>query len=163
MSKKKQKDKQKDKPKNKKSSKTKNKKAKSPLDQISVTLDNKCDQCVQSLCCTYVTHEIDAPKSIGEFDFLYWQLSHKNIQAFKDEDGWFLSILTPCLHLLPGGACGIYDKRPKICRKHSNESCEFDGPAEEDFEVFFDSHETLDKYCRKRFKKWDTRFKKWAR
>lgn len=154
-----QKDKRKKTP---KSTKAKTKKAKDSLEQIGVTLDDKCGQCVQSICCTYVTHEIDAPKKMGEFDYLYWQLSHKNIQAFKDEDGWFLSILTPCVHLLPNGGCGIYDKRPKICRKHSNDSCEFDGPAEDDFELFFDSHETLDKYCRERFKKWDKRFKKWA-
>ncbi len=126
-----------------------------------ITLDSKCDLCVQSICCTYVTQEIDAPKSIVDFDHLYWQLSHKNIQVFKDEDGWFLSFLTPCVHLLNNGACGIYEKRPKICRKHSNESCEFDGLTEKDFDLFFTDHKALDKYCRRRYKSWDKRFAKW--
>ena len=129
---------------------------------LKITLENKCSFCTQSICCTYITHQIDTPRSMKDFDLLLWQISHKNLQFFKDEDGWFLVVNTPCNHLLPNGHCGIYDKRPRICREHSNECCEFDGPAEDDFELFFDSYQSLDDYCRKRFKKWDKRFKKWG-
>lgn len=130
------------------------------LEKIKITTENKCSYCEGSKCCTYVTHQIDAPKSKADFDYLLWQISHKDIQLFKDEDGWFLSILQPCLHLLPNGGCGIYDVRPMICREHSNEYCEFDSDAEESFDLFFDGYESLNNYCKKRFKKWDKRFAK---
>jgi Fe-S-cluster containining protein len=146
----------------KKNTKNGNKKVsgKIKLEKIKITTDNKCSHCVGSKCCTYVTHHIDTPKTKADFDYLLWQISHKDIQLFKDEDGWFLSILQPCLHLLPDGGCGIYDVRPMICREHSNEYCEFDSSAEEGFDLFFDGYESLNNYCKKRFKKWDKRFSK---
>lgn len=133
------------------------------LEKIKITTENKCSYCFGSKCCTYVTHQIDTPKSKADFDYLLWQISHKNMQVFKDEDGWFLSILEPCLHLLPDGGCGIYDVRPMICREHSNEYCEFDASTEEGFDLFFDSYDSLNDYCKKRFKKWDKRFKNLAK
>lgn len=120
---------------------------------------NKCSRCHSSKCCTYVTQQIETPRSMDDFDVLLWQLSHRDVQLYKDEDGWFLIINTPCLHLLPDGGCGIYEVRPKICRDHSNDFCEYDVPAEEGFEKFFDGYESLLKYCKKRFRGWDKRMK----
>lgn len=128
-----------------------------------ITPENKCDHCVQSICCTYITHQIDTPRSMEDFDYLIWQVSHDNVALFKDEDGWFLSVSGRCSHLLPNGMCGIYESRPQICRSHSNDCCEFDGPAEDDFELYFNNFESLNKYCKKKFKKWDKRFKKWGK
>jgi len=130
---------------------------------IKVTPENKCNHCKQSICCTYITQQIDTPRSIEDYDYLLWLVSHKDVSIFKDDDGWFLNSANPCIHLQDNGACGIYHKRPEICRSHSNDCCEFDGPAEEDYKKFFDSYEKLDKYCRKKFKKWDKRFKKWEK
>ena len=130
-----------------------------PINIMAVSLENKCTRCNNSKCCTYVTQQIDTPRSMNDFDVLLWQLSHRDVQLYKDEDGWFLIINTPCLHLLPGGGCGIYEERPQICRSHSNDYCEYDAPAEEGFEVFFDGYESLRLYCKKRFKGWDKRFK----
>ena len=80
------------------------------------------------------------------------------------EEGWFLLTNSPCTHLLPDGRCGIYEKRPLICREYDNQDCEFNTQAgEEDFELYFPSYESLDRYCRKRFKHWDQRFKKWEK
>ena len=124
------------------------------------SLDTKCTLCHSSKCCTYITQQIDTPRSKQDFDVLLWQLSHQSVQVYKDEDGWFLLVNTPCLHLLEDGGCGIYDVRPQICRDHSNEYCEYDAPAEEGFELFFDGYDSLLKYCRKRYKNWDKRFKK---
>ena len=127
---------------------------------IKISPETKCSFCYNSKCCTYVTQQIDTPRTKGEFDFLLWQLSHQNVQAYKDEDGWFLMFNTPCQHLQPDGGCGIYATRPQICRDYDNDYCEYDEPAEKNFEIFFDSYETLLTYCRKRFKKWDKRFEK---
>lgn len=133
------------------------------LPVVAITAENKCDHCVQSICCTYITHQLDTPRSMEDFDYLIWQVSHDNVALFKDEDGWFLSVAGRCAHLRSNGMCGIYENRPQICRDHSNECCEFDGPAEDDFELYFSSFEALDKYCRKKFKKWDKRFIKWKK
>ncbi|MCI0504956.1 MAG: YkgJ family cysteine cluster protein [Gammaproteobacteria bacterium] len=127
---------------------------------IKVTPENKCTLCKHSICCTYVTQQLETPRSMMDYDYLLWLVSHRNVSVFQDDDGWFLSAANPCLHLQPDGGCGIYEKRPQICREHSNDCCEFDGPAEEDYKKYFDSYESLDKYCRKKFKKWDKRFKK---
>lgn len=97
---------------------------------------------------------------MSDFDTLLWQLSHHNVQAYKDEDGWFLLVNTRCQHLLENGGCGIYETRPQICRDHSNDYCEYDSPAEEGFELFFNGYESLLRYCRKRYKSWDRRFRK---
>jgi hypothetical protein len=127
-----------------------------------VTAENKCDLCTGSICCTYITHQLDKPKKMKDFDYLLWQVSHEKISVFKDDDGWFLSVSEPCGHLQEGGRCGIYAVRPDICRDHTNDGCEFDGPAEDDFDLYFDTYEKLDVYCRDKFKNWDRRFEKWA-
>ncbi|MEW5757381.1 MAG: YkgJ family cysteine cluster protein [Pseudomonadota bacterium] len=128
---------------------------------IKITPENKCSFCVGTKCCSYITQQISTPRSMEEFDYLLWQVSHRNVQLYKDEDGWFLLVNNPCVHLQPDGRCGIYERRPKICREYENDYCEFDEPAEKNFELFFDGAESLDEYCRKRFKRWDERFKQW--
>lgn len=122
--------------------------------KIKITPENKCSFCTASKCCTYVTQQIDTPRSKDEFETLLWQVSHKNVSAYKDEDGWFLLFDTPCDHLQPGGMCGIYDARPEVCREHDNDYCEYDAPAEDGFDLYFPDYESLLKYCKKRFKKW---------
>lgn len=119
-----------------------------------MTPENKCGFCTNSKCCTYITQEIPTPRSKHDFDHLLWQISHGNINIYKDEDGWYLLINNRCLHLHANGMCGIYETRPQICRDHSNDNCEFDEPAEEGFELFFNSYEALLKYCKNRYKTW---------
>jgi hypothetical protein len=130
-----------------------------PAAKIRITSGNKCGLCTRSHCCTYLTQQIDTPRSMEEFDVLLWQLAHRDVQAYKDEEGWFLLVNNPCLHLRPDGRCGIYETRPKVCREHSNEDCEFDGLAgADDFELFFPDYASLDAWCRRKFKHWDRRF-----
>lgn len=131
------------------------------IDGIAITAANKCSFCKGSTCCAYFTHQIDGPRSMEDFDLLLWQISHLNTQVYKDSDGWFLLVNNRCQHLLPGGRCGIYETRPQVCRDHTNDDCEFEGPCgADDFELFFPSYESLLAYCRKRFKNWERRFKK---
>lgn len=125
-----------------------------PLQPVQITPATKCSFCVQSKCCTYVTQLIPTPRSKYDFDHLLWQVSHQGVQVYKDKDGWFLLFQTRCTHLQPGGRCGIYATRPQVCRDHSNDFCEYDAPAEEGFDLFFDGYESLLQYCRKRFKHW---------
>lgn len=120
----------------------------------SITTENKCGFCTNSKCCTYLTQKIPAPRSKHDFDHLLWQISHANVQVYKDEDGWYLLVNNKCLHLQADGRCGIYEARPQVCREYSNDYCEFDAPAEDGFELFFENYAALLKYCRKRFKTW---------
>jgi len=96
-----------------------------------------------------------------DFDTLLWQLAHPNVELMKDDDGWFLLFITRCQFLRSDGRCGIYNRRPQICREHKNTDCEFDRQRSDGCELYFDSYQKLDDYCRRRFKNWDRRFEKW--
>ncbi len=123
---------------------------------IEINSDNKCDFCSNSKCCTYVTQQVDTPKSKYDFEILLWQVSHDKAGVYKDEDGWFIIFETICNHLLDDGRCAIYLDRPTICRSHENDFCEYDAPAEDGFDLWFPDYQTLLTYCKKRFKKWNT-------
>ena len=127
--------------------------------KVEMTPENKCSFCTGSICCSYITEQIETPKSIVDFDHILWQISHENIQVYKDEDGWYLLINNKCRHLKPGGGCGIYEQRPMVCREYSNDYCEYDEPATEGFELFFEDYDAFLKYCNKRFKSFSKRFK----
>ncbi len=120
--------------------------------------DNKCSRCSQSICCSSINQKIPAPRSKEDFDHLLWQVSHEGVNLFKDADGWFLHIETRCSHLLSGGLCNIYEKRPWVCRDYSNDFCEFDEAIPEGSELFFRNYDELENYCRARFKRWNERF-----
>ncbi|MDX1442900.1 MAG: YkgJ family cysteine cluster protein [Gammaproteobacteria bacterium] len=133
------------------------------VDTRGLTEETKCDACTKSLCCHYITQQIETPRSRYDFDFLLWQMTHKNVQAFKDEDGWFLLFITTCRFLQHDGRCGIYEKRPQVCRDHKNDWCELDEPLSKHWDLYFPDYEALDEYCRKRFKTWDRRHDDWAK
>lgn len=116
--------------------------------------ENKCGFCSNSKCCTYITQPIETPRKKIDFEYLLWQVSHKHVKIYKEQEGWFLLIETPCVHLLPDGYCAIYEHRPEICRDHSNDYCEYDAPAEDGFIYYFEDYGSLLKYCKQRFKKW---------
>jgi Fe-S-cluster containining protein len=120
-------------------------------------LNNKCIEC-NSACCRYFTIKVPAPRTIRDFDGLLWQLSHKNVKAFKDSTGWHLLIYNYCSHLTDNGECAIYECRPITCREHSDENCEYDTPISESAMLFFSDHMSLDNFCKKKFKTWDKRF-----
>jgi Fe-S-cluster containining protein len=126
----------------------------------SVTIDKKCAKCAKSICCSSINQKVPTPRTIYDFDHLLWQVSHENIAIFKDSDGWFLHVHSACEHLGERGVCQIYAQRPMVCREYDNDYCEFDEPIPEAAEHFFETYKQFEKYCRKRFKKWDKRFKK---
>ena len=117
-------------------------------------VDHKCGLCTSSYCCTYITQRLPGPRSMVDFDHLLWQVSHENVEVYKDDEGWFLLVTNRCSHLRAGGRCGIYQNRPQVCRDHANDYCEYDAPAQEGFELYFNGYDSLLKYCKKRFKHW---------
>ena len=126
---------------------------------MDIPVENKCSRCHGSTCCTYTTEALGTMRSIADFDHLLWQVSHEHVEAYKDEDGWFLLIRGSCEHLQPDGACGIYEQRPQVCRDYTNDWCEFDAPAEKGFSLHFTDSGQLLEYCRSRFRGWDKRHK----
>ncbi len=115
----------------------------------------KCSRCLDSRCCTYTTEALGTPRSKADFEHLLWQVSHDNVEIYKDSDGWYLLIRGNCEHLIaPDGACAIYADRPQVCRDYSNDWCEFDEPAEKHFALHFRNYNELLGYCRRRFKRW---------
>ena len=115
----------------------------------------KCDH----LCCNYITVKIPAPRTIHDFDGLLWQVSHENVAALRDSKGWYLIIYNKCSHLTRSGRCRIYENRPITCRDHSTADCEHqNGSIAASAYQYFDSFQSLEAHCRKRFKTWARRF-----
>jgi len=117
----------------------------------------QCHDCGH-LCCKYITVKIATPRTIRDFDGLLWQLSHKNVKAFEDSKGWYLVVYNSCVQLKGNGRCAIYENRPITCRQHSLEKCENGDPISKISKQFFNSFQSLDSYCKKKFKTWDCRF-----
>lgn len=88
-------------------------------------MENDCSKC-DGKCCKYIVIEIDAPEEEKDFENIKWYVAHKNISVFTDDEKeWFIEFSTPCEHLTEKGLCGIYDKRPNICKEYSPEECTF--------------------------------------
>ncbi|MDH5425766.1 MAG: YkgJ family cysteine cluster protein [Gammaproteobacteria bacterium] len=121
---------------------------------LAISAESKCDLCTGSLCCTYITEEITVPRSKADFNQLLWQVSHDNVEIYKDSDGWTLLFKTMCSHLQIDGRCGIYEIRPDICKEYTNDYCEYDAPPEDGWDLHFRDHAELYKYVQKRFKNW---------
>jgi len=84
-----------------------------------------CEKC-NAQCCKYVCMEIDTPENEEDFDDIRWYLAHKNVNVFIEEEGtWCIEFLTPCEFLGEDNKCKNYENRPKICRDHSHEECDF--------------------------------------
>ena len=85
--------------------------------------DHPCYQC--ALCCRYVALEIDEPTTMKEYDHVVWYLYHRDVSVFVDHEGaWYIKFETRCRHLTPKGLCGIYERRPAICKDFDWRECE---------------------------------------
>ena len=100
-----------------------------------------CDQCA-ALCCRYIALPIDNPDTAKDYDNIRWYLMHENVHVFVEDDQWYIGFATRCKHLRPDNLCGIYETRPRICRKYTTDACEFHG-AEYEYEHLFTSAEQL--------------------
>ena len=85
-----------------------------------------------STCCTYTTEALGPLRSKADFDHVLWQVSHDNVEVYRDSDGWYLLIRGSCEHLLPGGGCGIYEQRPQVWRSYCIERDQLFARLDED-------------------------------
>jgi Fe-S-cluster containining protein len=99
-----------------------------------------CRGCVK--CCTYITVEIDAPRTPWEYDQWIWALHHRGVQLYVERpERWSLHFETRCAELGADDLCAIHGRHPVMCREYDPRSCErwlpladirawFDTPAE---------------------------------
>ncbi len=107
---------------------------------------NPCDKCIPAKCCMYFSIEIDEPEDSDDYDDLLWIIAHKDVEIYINDGDWFLMVQTPCRFYDPVKGCLIYPKRPRICRQHRLEECEFD--EDYGFDEHFHNYEELDRYIR---------------
>ncbi|MBN1886066.1 MAG: YkgJ family cysteine cluster protein [Candidatus Krumholzibacteriota bacterium] len=108
---------------------------------------NPCDECIPAKCCMYLSIEIDEPEDKGDWDDLLWMIAHRDIEIYMDEDRWYMMARNPCRFYTPDRGCLIYPKRPRICRGHTHQDCEFENDY--DFELHFHDYEELERYIRR--------------
>ena len=126
----------------KKKSKTKKKKSDTPgPDPL------QCEKC-DALCCKYIGVPLDDPETWGDFDDFTWFLYHEGISIYIDDDDWYMNIDTRCKMLGEDNRCKVYGKRPRICRGHKHDECEFDGRPY-DFDHHFHTPAELYEYAKK--------------
>ena len=107
---------------------------------------NLCDRCT-AMCCRYFALPLDTPETAGQFDDIRWYLLHRDVEVFVEDGEWYLHVLRPCKHLLPDNRCGIYETRPRVCRKHTTKTCEYhDGDY--GYEQHFTTADALAEYAK---------------
>jgi len=99
----------------------------------------------------YFSTEIDTPKTARDFDDVLWMLAHRDVEIYTKRSRWYVMVNNPCRFYDPARGCLIYPSRPRICRQHHTDECEFD--EEYDFDLHFRSYQDLERYFRKRFLK----------
>lgn len=110
-----------------------------------------CRKC-ESKCCRYFALQIDTPRTKQDFENIRWFLAHKDIEVYVEKRKWYLEIKNKCRYLTKNNLCGIYEKRPLICREHAPSSCESAG-GELDHQFSFSDLDEFDRYLAERKRK----------
>ncbi len=85
--------------------------------------DHPCFECAK--CCTYIALEIENPSTNAEIDQIIWYLYHRDVEVFVDWDSvWHVLFRTRCENLTSAGLCGVYERRPAICKDFDWRECE---------------------------------------
>ena len=110
---------------------------------------NLCEHCT-GMCCRYLALPIDTPEDREEFDDVRWYLLHQGVSVFVEDGEWYLYVATDCRHLQPDYRCGLYETRPRICRKYTTVNCDYHS-GEYGWEQHFTCPEHLDEFVREYF------------
>ena len=109
---------------------------------------NLCAGCVK--CCTYITVEIDSPRSAWEYDQWIWALHHRGVSLCVEKpEKWFVHFETVCDHLGSDGRCAIHGRHPVLCRDYDPRTCERRVP-EADVVRWFENGASLEAWLRER-------------
>jgi len=123
---------------------------------------NPCSKC-DAMCCRYVAVQIDTPTTPTDFEDIRWYVSHRKVWVFMDDGDWYVCLDTPCKFLSRDHRCKIYEARPRICRKYTTRTCEFNGsgrPFDQKFTHPRQIQDYADAYFRRRRAKVRARYRR---
>ena len=102
-----------------------------------------CEKCT-GLCCRYFALPIETPEDWDDYDDIRWYLCHEDITVFLEDGDWYINVKNKCKYLSEKDyKCGIYDKRPIICRGYKTDDCDFTS-NDYDYELHFtDEHQIV--------------------
>lgn len=111
-----------------------------------------CNVC-SALCCKYFALEIDAPEDWADFENIKWFVAHEDTKVYVEDGDWHLEVQKRCMYLGLDNRCGIYERRPQICRDHGLDedgdvNCVM-GTGELEYELEFHSIEDVEAYIEK--------------
>ena len=87
-----------------------------------------CTRCAR--CCTYVGVGINPPRNLRFATDVLWYLYHENVSVYRDGNGeWMVIFQSRCKQLGGDLLCGVYEKRPVVCREFDNTTCEVNAPG----------------------------------
>ncbi len=109
--------------------------------------DILCKKC-PGLCCKYIALPIETPEDKSDYDDIRWYLAHEGMSVFVEDDDWYINISSRCRYLNRDNLCDVYEHRPKICRKYTEESCDYHS-GDYGYQLHFTSMEELDEYLEK--------------
>lgn len=93
-----------------------------------------------------------------DHDQIRWYLLHENVSVWVQDGAWHLEVRVPCRHLEPDNRCGIYERRPDLCREYGwpEGTCEL---FEDDlrYDLYFDSAEAFEAWSRRELEKRERR------
>ncbi len=112
---------------------------------------NLCEHCT-AVCCGYVALPVDKPKTPSDFDDIRWYLLHEGISVFVEDGDWYICISARCRKVTADSRCGIYADRPRVCRKYSEDECDYHS-GDYGWEQHFTCPEHLAAYVVERFSK----------
>lgn len=87
------------------------------------TTQNPCETC-PAACCAYLNIVVENPRAPQEVNDLLWYIYHQASELYLDVDGdWSVVFHQKCVHLDEKNRCGIYERRPTVCRQFSANGC----------------------------------------
>jgi len=105
-----------------------------------------CSGCVK--CCSYVTIEIDKPRTSQEYDQWIWALHHRHISLYVERpEAWYIHVDTMCERLDGSGRCSIHGRHPVLCRDYDPRTCERRLPLS-DIAAWFDTADQFEGWIR---------------
>jgi Fe-S-cluster containining protein len=108
-----------------------------------------CTKCT-AMCCRYVALPIENPKTRSDYDDIRWYLAHENVTVFVEKGDWYINFNSACRHIDRDHRCGIYENRPKICRKYTTNKCDITSD-EYDYELHFTNDRQMQEYMNVKF------------
>lgn len=126
-------------------------------DALALSAAENADLCAGcTTCCSYITVEVDKPRTPREYDQWLWAIMHRAVSLYVEKpERWFLCFETPCEHLDAAGRCGIHSRHPVLCREYDPRSCERRLPLADIRAWFRTAPEFEDWIRRERPKHWD--------